>query len=77
MGHLGSLWERGTHANRLPTAIAYVRPNRQTKEFMDKEELFTLCTFSSEYKKSLGYIGSHSGRDGDKIAPAGLTPVFF
>lgn len=26
-------------------------------------------------RKALSYIGSHSGRDGDKIAAAGLTPV--
>ena len=27
-----------------------------------------------EYRKALGYLGSHSGRDGDKVAAAGLTP---
>ncbi len=75
-GHLGSLWERETHANRLPTAVCYVRSSRHTKEFMDKEELFTLCSFDPKYKKALGYLGSHSGRDGDKITPAGLTPVY-
>ena len=75
-GHLGTLWERDTHTNRLPTAICYVRPSRHTKSFMEKEDLFTLCSFGSEYKKALGYIGSHSGRDGDKITPAGLTPVY-
>ena len=72
-GHLGSIWG---HRGGLPTAVAYVRPQRYTKEFMDREELYTLCFFSEEYKKALGYLGSHSGRDEDKVAKAGLTPVF-
>ena len=75
-GHLGSIWERGNHRNCLPTAICYVRPSRYTKEFTDKEELFTLSHFPEQYRKALGYLGSHSGRDGDKVKDAGLTPVF-
>lgn len=75
-GHLGSLWERGSHANRLPTAICYVRPTRYTKEFLDREPYFTLNAFSGEYRKALGYLGSHSGRDGEKAGKAGLAPVF-
>ncbi|MBQ7346187.1 MAG: flavin reductase family protein [Oscillospiraceae bacterium] len=72
-GHLGSLWG---HGGGLPTAVAYVRPQRYTKAFMDREELYTLSFFPQEYKKALGYLGSHSGWDGDKVAAAGLTPVF-
>lgn len=75
-GHFGSLWERGNHANRLPTAICYVRPSRYTKEFMDKEPYFSFSCFNSKYHKNLGYLGSHSGRDGDKIKAAKLTPQF-
>lgn len=75
-GHLGSAWERGSHRNCLPTAICYVRPSRYTKEYMDQEEYFTLSHFPVEYKKTLGYLGSHSGRNEDKIPTSGLTPVF-
>lgn len=75
-GHLGSLWERGSHANRLPTVTCFVRPSRYTKEFIDREPYFTLCAFKPGDKKALGYLGSHSGRDGDKFKAAGLTPVF-
>lgn len=75
-GHFGTLWERGSHSNRLPTAIFYVRPGRYTKRFLDKEPYFTVSCFDSKYKKALGYLGSHSGRDGDKIKSAGLTPEF-
>lgn len=76
-GHLGTIWERGDHRNCLPTAICYVRPSRYTKEFVDKEEFFTLSHFPAQYRKALGYLGSHSGRGGDKIKAAGLTHVFL
>ena len=72
-GHLGAIWGKG---GGLPTAVIYLRPQRYTKEFVDREELFTISVFPEEYKKALGYLGSHSGRDGDKVAQAGLTPVF-
>lgn len=72
-GHFGSLWGNG---GGLPTAVIYVRPQRYTKEFLDREPYFTLSFFPEQYKKALGYLGSHSGRDGDKIAAAGLTPCF-
>ena len=75
-GHLGSVWERDSHANRLPTATCFVRPSRYTKEFMDREGLFTLSHFAGDRRKALGYLGSRSGRDGDKVSGAGLTPVF-
>lgn len=75
-GHLGSIWERGSHANRLPTAVCFVRPQRYTKEFLDREPIFTLSHLPKEHRKALGILGSRSGRDGDKIVEAGLTPVF-
>lgn len=77
-GHLGAIWERPTGKAHmgLPTAVVYLRPQRYTKEYMDKEEYFTLSVIKSEYRKALGYLGRHSGRDGDKIQGSGLTPVF-
>ncbi len=75
-GHFGTLWERNSHANRLPAAICYVRPSRYTKKLLDKEPYFTISCFDGNYKKALGYLGSHSGRDGDKIKAAGLTLEF-
>lgn len=70
-GHLGSIW-----GSNMPTAVVYVRPQRYTKEFVDREELFTLTVFPKEYHQQLAYLGTHSGRDEDKVAKAGLTPVF-
>ncbi len=77
-GHLGAIWDRNTSTGKIiiPTAEVYIRPQRYTKEFIDREELFTISSFDESYRKSLGYMGSHSGREEDKIAKAGLTPVF-
>jgi len=71
-GHLGSIWG---HGGGLPTSVVFVRPQRYTKVFMDREELYTLCFFPG-YKKELAYLGSHSGREVDKVAKMGLSPVF-
>jgi flavin reductase (DIM6/NTAB) family NADH-FMN oxidoreductase RutF len=72
-GHLGSIWG---HGGGLPTAVVYLRPQRYTKEFVDREELFTISVFPEQYKKDLGYLGVVSGRDKDKLAATKLTPVF-
>ena len=72
-GHLGSIWG---HGGGLPTSVIFVRPQRYTKQFVDREPLYSLCFFPEEYKKALVYLGTHSGRDGDKVAAVGLTPLF-
>ena len=71
-GHLGSIWG---HGGGLPTAVIYLRPQRYTKEFIDREERYTLCFFPKGFKKQLLYLGTKSGRDEDKIGAMGLTPV--
>lgn len=73
-GHLGSLWG---HGGGKATSVVYVRPQRYTKEFMEREDYYTLSVFDHQYKKALGYLGSHSGRDSDKVKEAGLTPYAF
>lgn len=72
-GHLGSLW--GTGANAKYTAIVYVRPQRYTRKYMDNNELFTITVFPPQYKKDLAYLGSHSGKDENKIAKTAVTPI--
>ena len=72
-GHLGAIWG---HGKGMPTSVVYVRPQRYTKEFMDREEYYSLCFFPEEYRQKLAYLGRHSGRDEDKVATVGLTPVF-
>ncbi len=72
-GQMGALWGNATG---LPTTTVYVRPQRYTKEFIDREKYYTLSFFPREYRNALAYLGSHSGRNEDKIAKTGLTPVF-
>lgn len=67
-GALGELWGKDV-------AIIFIRPQRYTREFLDREELFTISFYDEEYKKALGICGAKSGRDCDKIKEAGLSPV--
>ena len=46
------------------------------KKFVDEEPYFTLCVMDKSFKKQMAYLGSVSGRDEDKIAKTGLTPVY-
>ena len=75
-GHLGSIWDLPGRKSHLPTACIYVRPQRYTKEFVDREEFFTLSVFDDRWKKQLSYLGTASGRNENKIEKAGLTPVY-
>lgn len=68
-GGLGELWNKDV-------AFVFVRPQRYTKEFMDKDGRFTLSFFGGKMKKEMGVCGSLSGRDGDKALAAGISPVF-
>ncbi|ROR30814.1 flavin reductase like protein [Mobilisporobacter senegalensis] len=65
-GGVGVIWNKNV-------ATIYIRPTRYTKEFIDREDMFTISFFDKKYKKALGICGSKSGRDCDKINEAGLT----
>ena len=54
-------------------AFVVIRPQRYTKEFIDREETFSLSFLDKEYKQTLNYLGTVSGRNEDKIAKSGLT----
>lgn len=65
-GGLGILWNK-------PVATIYIRPQRYTYSLTENENEISLCVLGEEYRKALGYLGSHSGRDSDKIADLGLN----
>lgn len=67
-GFAGVIWNK-------PCVTALIRPQRYTKEFLDKGEYFTLSFFPNELKPALSFCGSHSGRDCDKAKETGLTPI--
>jgi flavin reductase (DIM6/NTAB) family NADH-FMN oxidoreductase RutF len=67
-GGLGVLWAS-------PVCFAFVRHSRLTYEFIEREACFTLSFFDERYRAALQYCGAHSGREGDKAAATGLTPI--
>lgn len=68
-GGLGELW--GKYVSTV-----YIRPQRYTLEFVDNNEYYSLCFFDEEYRKTLNFCGSKSGRDYDKAKECSLTPKF-
>ena len=67
-GFVGEIWGNDT-------AMCVVRPQRYTMEFIKNSDYFTL-SFYGENKEIHKICGSKSGRDCDKTALTGLTPVF-
>jgi len=67
-GGMGIMWNK-------PIAIVVVRPTRFTYQFMEQFREFTLCAFDEKYRSALEILGTKSGRDSNKIAESGLTPV--
>ena len=57
-----------------PIFVAYVRDSRYTMQMLGKNPEFTINVPMGQVdKKILGYCGTKSGRDTDKIADLGLT----
>ena len=69
-GCLGVLWRRDI-------AIMFIRPSRHTFDFANRAGTFTLSFFDESYRDALNICGKKSGRNIDKAAETGLTPVFF
>ena len=66
-GKIGIEWGK-------PIFIAYVRESRYTKQMLEENGEFTVNTPIGEVDgKILGYCGTKSGRDTDKITDLGLT----
>jgi flavin reductase (DIM6/NTAB) family NADH-FMN oxidoreductase RutF len=63
-GTLGVLWGK-------PVVSIFIRDSRYTKEFIDKNDTFSLTFFDSgdkENRLALKYFGAVSGRNEDKLA---------
>ena len=67
-GAMGELWHK-------KVGFGFVRPTRHTFKFMEESDTFTLTFFDEKYRDALKFCGTKSGRDVDKMAATGLTPV--
>lgn len=66
-GSMGIMWNK-------PFVQVVVRPGRYTFEFMEKYPEFTISHFPASCHSALLILGSLSGREGNKIKKANLTP---
>lgn len=67
-GGMGEMWGKDV-------AVCVIRPQRYTLEFLDRHDRFTL-SFYGDDSKIHAICGTKSGRDVDKAALTGLTPIF-
>ena len=70
-GALGNIWQHD-----LSTITVYVAPARYTFEFMERYQYFTVMVFDEDRKDVLEYMGTHSGRDGNKEEALGLHVAY-
>ncbi len=69
-GSMGTIWNKDT-------ITIYIHPARYTSKFLEDNDYFTVSFFDEKYKKDLAYIGSHSGRNENKINNTCLSPIEF
>lgn len=67
-GGIGFLWNK-------PVAFIFIRPERYTYEFAEKNEYLTLSFLGDENRQIYNICGSKSGRDTDKVQETGLKPL--
>lgn len=58
-----------------PCIFFAVRPSRFTYQLTEAGVDVSLCTLSKEHAGALTYLGTRSGRDGDKLSAVGLSPL--
>ena len=68
-GGVGIMWGK-------PVTYTFIRPQRYTFEFMEKNGYFSMSFFDETQRDALKFCGSKSGRDYDKVKETGLTPAF-
>lgn len=68
-GGVGFMWNK-------PVAFTFIRPQRYTMEFIEKEDYYTMSFFDDKFRDALNFCGKNSGRDYDKVKETGLTTAF-
>lgn len=67
-GGLGVLWHK-------PVCFIFVRPSRYTFEFLKENETFSLTFYNKDFRSTLNFCGTKSGRDVNKMKDVELTPI--
>lgn len=67
-GGVGFLWNKNV-------CHVYVRKSRYTYEFIEDKNSLTLSFLPEEWRDTLRFCGSKSGRDVDKCKECNLTPI--
>lgn len=70
-GALGNIWE-----DDISTITVYVSKSRHTFGYMEKAKYFTVMEFDDSREDIPQYMGTHSGRDGNKAKALGLHTRF-
>ncbi|HNV04543.1 MAG TPA: flavin reductase [Petrotogaceae bacterium] len=68
-GGMGVLWNK-------EVCFIFIRPQRYTYEFVEKNNFFTLNFFDQTYRGVLEFCGTKSGREYDKLKETSLSPAF-
>ena len=55
-GAFGVIWHR-------PLLVVVLRPQRYTREFMERSDTFSLCAFDAAQRPALELLGTQSGAD--------------
>ncbi len=68
-GGIGVLWG-------CDVAFLFVRKSRFTHQFLEKCESVTLSFLDEQYKDKVEFMGTHSGKDMDKMKACGLSYTY-
>lgn len=69
-GTIGVLWNKNV-------AIIFIRPERKTMEYIQKNSKFTISFFDGKYMEELKLAGKISGHDyKEKFSEIGLTAIY-
>ena len=67
-GGFGVMWGR-------PVVFYAVRPTRFTFALAEEGRAVSFAAFPTSFSGALSYLGTHSGREGEKYSAAGITPI--
>ena len=68
-GGMGFLWHK-------PVAFVFIRPQRHTFTFTERNNRMTLSFFDESYRDVLSFCGKYSGREYNKTKECALTAAF-